>query len=59
MSSGKVPRKAGGAAKQNANLELGVKVSTATQRAANTTRHRHTKKLSGDTYITNLYTHQD
>ena len=54
-----MPMKAGGPAKHNANLELGVKVSTATQRPANTTRHRHTKKLSEDTYITKLYTHQD
>ena len=44
--------KAGGGAKRNASLEQGVQVSTATQRAATTTRHRHTEKLSGtrDTY---------
>ena len=28
----------------------GTQVSTATQRAATTTRYRHTEKLSGDTY---------
>ena len=50
MSLGKVPMKAGGGAKQNATIELGMQVSTATQRAATTTRHRHTEKLSGDTY---------
>ena len=42
--------KAGGGAKQNASLEQGAQVSTATQRAATTTRHCHTEKLSGDTY---------
>ena len=42
--------KVGGGAKQNAGLEQGVQVSMATQRAATTTRHRHTEKLSGDTY---------
>ena len=42
--------KAGGGAKRNASLEQGVQVSMATQRAATTTRHRHTEKLSGDTY---------
>ena len=42
--------KAGGGAKQNASLEQGIQVSTATQRASTTTRHHHTKKLSGDTY---------
>ena len=42
--------KAGGGAKRNASLEQGAQVSTATQRAATTTRHRHTEKLSGDTY---------
>ena len=42
--------KAGGGAKRNANLEQGAQVSTATQRPATTTRHRHTEKLSGDTY---------
>ena len=42
--------KAGGGAKRNASLEQGTQVSTATQRAATTNRHRHTEKLSGDTY---------
>ena len=42
--------KAGGGAKQNASIEQGTQVSTATQRAATTTRYRHTEKLSGDTY---------
>ena len=42
--------KAGGGPKRNASLEQGAQVSTATQRAATTTRHRHTEKLSGDTY---------
>ena len=42
--------KAGGGAKQNASIEQGTQVSTATQRAATTTRHHHTDKLSGDTY---------
>ena len=42
--------KAGGGAKQNVSLEQGAQVSTASQRAATTTRHRHTDKLSGDTY---------
>ena len=41
MSLGKVPMKAGGGAKRNATIELGTQVSTATQRAATTTRHRH------------------
>ena len=50
MSLGKVPMKAGGGAKRNASIEQGTQVSTATQRAATTTRHRHTEKLSGDTY---------
>ena len=50
MSLEEVPMKAGGGAKQNASLEQGVQVSTATQRAATTTRHHHTEKLSGDTY---------
>ena len=50
MSLWKVPMKAGGSAKQNASLEQGVQVSTATQRAATTTRQLHTEKLSGDTY---------
>ena len=52
MSMGKVPMKAGGSAKQDASVKQGMQVSTATQRAATTTRHRHTEKLSGDT---NLY----
>ena len=44
MSLGKVPMKAGGGgAKQNASIEQGTQVSTAT-----TTRHP--EKLSGDTY---------
>ena len=42
--------KAGGGAKRNASIEQGTQVSTATQRAATTTRHRHTNKLSGNTY---------
>ena len=42
--------KAGGGAKRNASIEQGTQVSTATQRAATTTRQRHTDKLSGDTY---------
>ena len=42
--------KVGGGAKQNASLEQGAQVSTATQRAATPTWHRHTEKLSGDTY---------
>ena len=50
MSLGKVPMKAGGGAKRNANIEQGTQVSTAIQRAATTTRHCHTEKLSGDTY---------
>ena len=50
MSLEEVPMKAGGGAKRNASLEQGAQVSTATQRAATTTRHRHTEKLSGDTY---------
>ena len=50
MSFAKVPMKAGGGAKRNASIEQGTQVSTATQRAATTTRHRHTDKLSGDTY---------
>ena len=37
--------KAGGGARRNASVEQGTQVSTAT-----TTRHRHTEKLSGDTY---------
>ena len=50
MSLGKVPMKAGGGAKRNASIKQGKQVSTATQRAATTTRHRHTEKLNGDTY---------
>ena len=42
--------KAGGGAKRNASLKQGVQISMATQRAATTTKHRHTEKLSGDTY---------
>ena len=42
--------KAGGGAKRNASIEQGTQVSTATQRAAPTTRHCHTDKFSGDTY---------
>ena len=42
--------KAGGGAKRNVSLEQGAQVSTATQRAATTNRHRHTEKLSGNTY---------
>ena len=45
-----MPMKAGGGARQNVSVEQGTQVSTATQRAATTTRHRHTEKLSGDTY---------
>ena len=45
-----MPVKAGGGAKRNASIEQGTQVSTETQRAATTTRHRHTDKLSGDTY---------
>ena len=50
MSLGKVPIKAGGGAKRNASVKQGTQVSMATQRAATTTRHRRTDKLSGDTY---------
>ena len=50
MRLGKVPMKAGGDAKQNASIKQGMQVSTATQRAATTIKHRHTDKLSGDTY---------
>ena len=42
--------KAGGGVKQIASIMQDRQVSTATQRAATTTRHRHTEKLSGDTY---------
>ena len=45
-----MPMKAGGGAKRNVSIEQGTQVSKATQRAATTTRHRHTDKLSGDTY---------
>ena len=45
-----MPIKAGGGAKRNASIEQGTQVSKATQRAATTTRDRHTEKLSGDTY---------
>ena len=51
MSLGKVPMKGCGGAKQNASLELGTQVSRATQRAATTTRQRHTEKLTVDTLI--------
>ena len=47
---GKVPMKDGGGAKQNVSIEQGTQVSMATQRAATTTRHHCTDKLSGDTY---------
>ena len=57
MSLGKVPMKAGGGAKRNASMEQGTQVSTATQRAATTTRHRHTDKFSGDTYQMNTFSH--
>lgn len=46
MSSGKVSMTAGGGVKQNASLEQSVQVSTATQRAATTTRQSHTEKLT-------------
>ena len=42
--------KAGRGAKRNVSIEQGTQVPTATQRAATTTRHRHTEKLIGDTY---------
>ena len=45
-----MPMKAGGGAKRNASIKQGTQVSTATPRVATTTRHRHTDKLSGDTY---------
>ena len=51
MSLGKVPMKVVGGAKRNASIEQGTQVSTATQRAATTTRHRHTE------IPTNLYTY--
>ena len=50
MRLGKVPMKAGGGAKQIVRVMQGRQVSMATQRVAFTTRHRHTEKLSGDTY---------
>ena len=50
MSLGKVPMKDGGGAKRNVSIEQGTQVSMATQRAATTTRHHCTDKLSGDTY---------
>ena len=56
MSLGKVPMKAGGGAKRNASVEQGTQISTATQRAATTTRHRHTEKLSGGTLPTCILT---
>ena len=40
----------GGAIKRNTSIEQGMQVSTATQRVATTTRHRHMEKLSGDAY---------
>jgi len=40
---------ADGGAMPNARLEQRGQVSRATQRAANTTGHCHTEKLSGDT----------
>ena len=42
--------KAGGGAKQNMSHEQGMQVSMVTQRAATTTMHHHTDKVSGDTY---------
>ena len=52
--------RAGGGAKRNVSLEQGAQVSTATQRAATTTRHSHTEKLSGSVEIlTNLYAYLD
>ena len=45
-----MPLKAGGGARRNASIEQGTQVSMATQRAATTTRHRHTEKLSGNIY---------
>ena len=42
--------KAAGDAKQNTSLKQGAQVSTATKRVATATRHRHTEKLSEDTY---------
>ena len=43
--------KTGGGAKRNASIEQGTQLSTATQRAATTTKHRHSDKLGGDTYL--------
>lgn len=45
MSLGKVPIKAGGGAKQNASLEQGSPLSTATQRAATIQSLRPYKEL--------------
>ena len=45
-----MPMKADGGAKQNTSHEQGMQVSMATGRAATTTMHRHTDKVSGDTY---------
>ena len=50
MSLGKFPMKAGGGVKQNVSLEQGSQLSTSTQRAETTTRHRNTEKLCGDTH---------
>ena len=50
-----VPMKAGGGAKRNVSLKQGAQVSKATQRAATTTRHRHTEKLSGQFTYQPLY----
>ena len=47
MSLRKVPLEAG--AKQIVSLKQGVQVTMATHRAAATTRHCHTEKVSGDT----------
>ena len=60
MSLEEVPMKAGGGAKRNVSLEQGTQVSMATQRAATTTSHSHTEKLSGSVEIlTNLYAYLD
>ena len=40
----------GGGVKEYMSVEQGAKVSTATQRAETTTRHRNIEKISGDTY---------
>ena len=50
MSLGIVPMKPSGGVKWYASLELGAQVSMAIQRAATTTRNRHTEKLNRDTY---------